>query len=313
MSDVTRTVERIEGFLGAARFPIFLISLLAAVFVGLVTILLIPESSGSIGAFANAFRVWCYQLDPATHELQPVLVVTMLAQPLALSAILIVVWWSPLRQASAEGWPGAGPWVAAGVGLVGLVATGVYAVAAPLPARDLAFPADELRMSRPAPDWALTDQDGQSISLSDLRGRVVLLTAIYAHCTSMCPSLLAEAREAIDGLPAAQVDDLTVAAITLDPTRDTPQRMSELAAAYGVSAPRWRLLTGPVPEVERALDAYDISRVRDPATGEIQHPGMYFLIDRRGWLAWRLAVGDGQRAWLRRGLEILLEEPEVRS
>ena len=313
MSDATHTVRQIEGFLGAARFPVFMLSLLAAVFVGLVAILLIPESSGSLGAVAAAFRVWCYQLDPATHRLQPALVFTMLAQPLALSAILIVVWWSPLRQARAEGWPGAGPWAAAGLGLVALVSAGIYAVADPLPVRDLAFPAEQLRLTHAAPDWTLTDQQGQSLSLHDLRGRVVLVTAIYAHCTSMCPALLVEARDAVESLPAADLADLTVAAISLDPARDTPERMAELAKAYGVSAPRWRLLTGPVPEVERTLDAYDISRSRDPATGEIQHPGMYFLIDRQGRVAWRLAVGEGQKTWLRRGLEILLEEPEPRA
>lgn len=315
MRTAESSVNEVESFLSSARFPIAMLSTLFGVWILLVAVLLIPANPGPIGEFAEAFRVWCYGYDPATHRLEPIWVVTMLAQPLVLSGVLLVVWWRPLSEARAAGWPGVGPWMIAGFTTVLLSAAGVYAVADPLPDTEMAFPAEELRLSTAPPDWRLTDHTGAELALSDLRGKVVMMTAIYAHCASMCPQLLLEAKEAVAAVPPERAADLVVAAVTLDPARDTPERLAQLAKGYGVAAPQWRLLTGPVPEVERVLDRLDITRKVDPKTGEIVHPGIYFLIDRQGRLAWRFALGEGQKRWLMTGLGVLLAEPapEARS
>src|SRR5438552_19150932 len=46
-------------------------------------------------------------------------------------------------------------------------------------------------MSKPAPDFALTDQDGRSIRLSQFHGKLVLLTVFYTKCTDVCPLTIA--------------------------------------------------------------------------------------------------------------------------
>jgi len=71
-----------------------------------------------------------------------------------------------------------------------------------------------------APDFTLTDQDGRPFTLSAQRGHPVVLFFGYTHCDDACPTTLAHLAQALraPGVPA----DVTVAFITVDPTRDTP-------------------------------------------------------------------------------------------
>jgi protein SCO1 len=60
--------------------------------------------------------------------------------------------------------------------------------------------------------------------------------------------------------------------------------------------------------VNRVLDQLEIARVREEKTGRIDHSNIFFLIDRRGKIAYRLGLGDRHEAWLVEGLESLLGE-----
>jgi cytochrome oxidase Cu insertion factor (SCO1/SenC/PrrC family) len=73
--------------------------------------------------------------------------------------------------------------------------------------------------------------------------------------------------------------------VTLDPWRDTPDRLPGIAAAWRLP-PGARVLGGSVVDVERTLDAWGIARERDARTGAIAHPTAVHLVDARGRLAW---------------------------
>jgi cytochrome oxidase Cu insertion factor (SCO1/SenC/PrrC family) len=95
---------------------------------------------------------------------------------------------------------------------------------------------------------------------------------------------------------------------TLDPERDTLAVLAEVAEKRRFHAPLARMLTGDPATVERALDRLGFERRRDPATGIIDHPNLFVLIDRRGHIAYRLAPGEQQKPWLLQALRGLLQE-----
>jgi len=72
---------------------------------------------------------------------------------------------------------------------------------------------------RAAP-FSLTDQDGRRATLSQYRGRVIVLTFIYSHCHDTCPLMTTETRGALDELPN-QGRNIPVLAISVDPFHDT--------------------------------------------------------------------------------------------
>lgn len=217
--------------------------------------------------------------------------ILLIGEPIGMLAVLHVVWGDDLRAGLAR-MHAFLPWriVSATVLLVcasGVVATirrvtataggglaETFEVATALPPRSAA----------PAPPLALTDQSGGRTRLEDYRGRWVMVTFAFGHCEDICPVIVQHARQARTDEGAADVPLLVV---TLDPWRDTPDRLGSIATAW-MLAGEDRALGGSVEEVTAALDAWSIARVRDPDTGMIAHGSTIVLVDPEGRAAWRL-------------------------
>ncbi len=137
----------------------------------------------------------------------------------------------------------------------------------------------------PVPPLALVDQHGDTLDLRRLRGRTVLVTFAFGHCETVCPTLVRNALDAQRRLGG----HAALVVVTLDPWRDTPSRLPNLAREWGVGA-RDHVLSGEVPEVARVLAAWGIRSARDPATGEITHLPLTFVVDPAGRTA-RVTTG----------------------
>ena len=75
----------------------------------------------------------------------------------------------------------------------------------------------------PAPDFTLTDQNGQNVSLSDFEGKVVVVAFTYTACPDVC--LAIEANLHYVNTEMADEDDLVILSMTIDPARDTPEHL----------------------------------------------------------------------------------------
>ncbi len=180
------------------------------------------------------------------------------------------------------------------IGLVAVVAAGArvasaLGVGAPPVTRASVDVASAPRLDRPAPALGLVDQRGATLSLYALRVRPVLVTFAYAHCETVCPLVVQEVVRARDRL--ADRNPLVVV-ITLDPWRDTPSRLAAMARQWELPADAY-VLSGPVPDVEAALDRWGVARTRDSRTGEITHPQVVYVLDRDGRIAYSV-TGDAE-------------------
>ncbi|MFW6066770.1 MAG: SCO family protein [Myxococcota bacterium] len=306
-----RAVSALFRFLAGWGFPAFFLFTLAFATVLLAVMLVLPAEGTPLERFAEDFRIWCFGYDPATGETEWAYAATMLSSPLLLGAFVLLFWGAPLRQVvrtvPRRLWKAAVPAFALVLALsVGLgVLGGVGGAAGD---DGLAFPAEALRMDRPAPAFALTDHRGEPVSLAALRGKVVVVTGIYAGCALACPMILGQAKRVVADLPTDVRSRVTVVAITFDPEHDTPEVLQRMAERYGVDAPTFRLATGDSPQVNEALDRYGFARERDPETGVIDHANLFFVVDRAGRLAYRFSLGEQQEAWLREALRDLVDE-----
>jgi cytochrome oxidase Cu insertion factor (SCO1/SenC/PrrC family) len=138
-------------------------------------------------------------------------------------------------------------------------------------------------LSIEAPRLVLTDQHGASFDLRAMRGHTVLVTFAYAHCGSVCPTLVHEAKAARSD---AGRPDVPLIVVTLDPWRDVVARLPAIVATWELG-PADRVLSGAVAEVNAALDSWGVQRLRDPATGEIDHIPLVLVVDAQGRVAWR--------------------------
>lgn len=117
------------------------------------------------------------------------------------------------------------------------------------------FRGTPLEPARPAPDFVLTDHAGRRTRLSEHRGHPVVLFFGYTHCPDLCPLTLERLQRMRSEL-GARGEALRILLISVDPARDTPERMARYVRNFG---PGVIGLTGSPAElalVRRAYGAY---------------------------------------------------------
>jgi protein SCO1/2 len=147
------------------------------------------------------------------------------------------------------------------------------AMAAPPPA----LPSDSLyQLATP-----LITQDGKPARLDIHLGQPTLVTMFYASCPHVCPTLIAALRGMERRLDAESRSRLRLLLVSLDPDRDTPAALRELAARHGVDLARWTFAQAPAPEVRKLAAALGIQYRRLP-DGEFNHSTVITLLDGQG-------------------------------
>lgn len=104
----------------------------------------------------------------------------------------------------------------------------------------------------PASAFTLMNQDGQPVSLSDYRGKLVLVYFGYTNCPDACPTTLGAWKSAQAAL-GAEADQVRFVFISIDPKRDTPDRLKEYLDFF--KAP-FVGLTGSSQEIDDVAAAY---------------------------------------------------------
>ena len=229
----------------------------------------------------------------------------LIAEPLTMVAALAVMWPGQLVGAlSALARSGAGrvALVVAALSLAGGAAAASARVTAALrrgspPAQYVPPPpANYPRVDRPAPALALVDQRGTKVTLTALRGRIVLVTFAFAHCATACPVVV---RETLEAQRRLADPNAVVVVVTLDPWRDTPERLASIAAAWRLGEAAY-VLSGDTLSVLATLDAWQVPHGRDLTTGDITHPAVVYILDREGRIAYAAAPNAGAIASLAR-------------
>jgi cytochrome oxidase Cu insertion factor (SCO1/SenC/PrrC family) len=129
-----------------------------------------------------------------------------------------------------------------------------------------------------APGFTLTDQFGKRISLSSLRGKVVVLSFNDPVCTTICPlttTALLHAKKLL-GPAAGNVELLGIGA---NPEKTQVKWVRAYSRAHRMMH-KWRFLTGSLPELRRVWRAYGIEAA--VINDEIDHTPATYVIDSRG-------------------------------
>ena len=141
------------------------------------------------------------------------------------------------------------------------------------------FAGGELSPPQPTPDFTLTDQSGRKVSMSDQRGKLVLVTFLYTNCPDVCPLITQNLNQALQMLGPKR-DDVRVLAVSVDPEGDTPESVDKYAKAHHL-LPEFHYLTGTRDDLTQVWKDYDVAAVaRDPEL--VDHTAYTMLVDRSG-------------------------------
>jgi protein SCO1/2 len=219
----------------------------------------------------------------------------LVGEPLGMLGILLAVWGDALG-AGFRALAGSRSGRAALAIAVALVAGGGLLAGTRIgELRGESFPVNDVadrvleRVNRVPPPLRLVDQAGDTVTLARFRGRPVLLTFAYGHCRTVCPATV---RRMLGAQRRARGVALLV--VTLDPWRDTPERLPHIAGSWGFEDDA-RVLGGSVEAVTAVLEAWGVPDGRDPHTGEVAHASTVYAIAPDGRLAYQ-TVGLGDEA-----------------
>jgi len=173
-----------------------------------------------------------------------------------------------------------------------LVALGSYFGFRQPPVAEQGFRSGTFDPPREAPAFSLDGSNGEKLSLRDHLGKVVIVNFGYTFCQEVCPVTLARLSEVHKKLASAAqklgsaARDVQVIYVTVDPERDSPERLREYLAVFN---PSFLGATGSPDELAAVRKAYGVVAEQvasaNPALGyAVNHSSYIYLVDRQGKL-----------------------------
>jgi len=141
-----------------------------------------------------------------------------------------------------------------------------------------------LTPAHPASPFALRDQDGRTVSLGRLRGKVVALTFVSAVCTEQCP-LVGQTLDQVRRDLGSAASHLAVVAISVAPERDSAAAIRHFAGTAGWRDMEWHYLSAARRALAPIWAAYGVYVGPPPRPGQDpEHYAGLYLIDPQGRL-----------------------------
>jgi cytochrome oxidase Cu insertion factor (SCO1/SenC/PrrC family) len=133
-----------------------------------------------------------------------------------------------------------------------------------------------------APGFTLTDQQGHTMSLASLRGKVVVLEFMDPHCTDICPIVSQEFVDAYHEL-GAHAGKVAFVAVNVNQYHASVADMAAYSAQHQLNTiPAWHFFTGPLPALRTAWRDYDIQVEAPNPNADIIHTSAVYFIDAQG-------------------------------
>jgi protein SCO1 len=134
----------------------------------------------------------------------------------------------------------------------------------------------------PAPQFELTNQNGEKVNNATYKGKVYVLEFFFTTCPSICPKMnqsMLVIEKKFFGNP-----NFGIVSISIDPNHDTPEVLKEHADLLGVKSSNWNFLTGDRQTIfDLANKGFNLyAGENSKVNGGFEHSGMFALIDKKG-------------------------------
>jgi cytochrome oxidase Cu insertion factor (SCO1/SenC/PrrC family) len=238
---------------------------------------------GGLGTDPNSMVPWILLFSAGYLALTPA---PQEALPVVISGASRARPWACVRSAGAV--------AALGIILIGaapMAAAAANRTADPILA--LAIAGDSTTLNLPAPGFSLTDQDSQTVSLASLRGKVVLMTFLDPVCTTDCPIIAQEFKQAGQML-GARDSSVELVAVVANPSYRSTAFTQAFDRQEGLATvPNWRYLTGSLSQLSAIWRQYGITVENLPAGAMAAHNDLAVVIDPAGHIRQELSADPG--------------------
>lgn len=168
-----------------------------------------------------------------------------------------------------------------GLGAHGTAAAGGVEQKASTFDQEAALRASQAAIGRVLRDRELVGADGRALSLAAFRGRPLVVSLVFTHCTYACSGQTIHLREVVKvARDALGADRFSVLTVGFDSPRDTPDRMRAFARERGIDDPQWRFASGDAATIRRLTDEIGFAWTESPAG--FDHITQLTLLDADG-------------------------------
>ncbi len=142
-----------------------------------------------------------------------------------------------------------------------------------------------------AREFELTSHHGESVGLTDFKGKVVVLFFGFMHCPDVCPTTLSDLNAIMErlGLDAKHVQ---VVFVTVDPERDTVEKLGAYMEAFNSS---FLGLSGSVAEISAVTQEFKVIHQKNegstPNNYSVDHSAGTYVFDQAGRVRLFVAYG----------------------
>ncbi|WP_442594225.1 SCO family protein [Neobacillus sp. D3-1R] len=136
----------------------------------------------------------------------------------------------------------------------------------------------------PVNDFTYTNQDGESLGLKDLKGKVWVADFIFTSCVDVCPPMTFNMKKLQQMTKKEGIENIQFVSFSVDPTVDTPEVLKKFGEDFQADFSNWNFLTGySQEEIENmALKSFK-ALVKKPETGDqVIHGTDFYLIGPEG-------------------------------
>ncbi len=130
------------------------------------------------------------------------------------------------------------------------------------------------------PDFSFTNQDGQTVVNEDLDNYLYLSDFFFTNCPSICPIVKKQMLRIYDKYENEPL--IKLVSHTIDPKRDTVEKLKKYAEGLSVNTDKWMFLTGDKEELLDIAEDYFVAAYEDAdAPGGFDHSGKIILVDKK--------------------------------
>lgn len=131
-------------------------------------------------------------------------------------------------------------------------------------------------------------RSGEAFALRKLPVKVKLVFFGYTSCPDICPLTMSNLKSVYDQLSPAERSNVAVVLISVDPARDTPERLASYTAAFN---PEFYGVHVPEAQLAQLLDAFNVfagtrsvEGADDPNSYLVDHTAVIFVVDTKNQL-----------------------------
>lgn len=129
------------------------------------------------------------------------------------------------------------------------------------------------------PDFKFTNQERQEVTQTTFDEKIYVVDFFFISCPTICPVVKAQMLRVLDAYQ--DEERLVFLSHTIDPKRDTVERLKKYADNLGVGLPKWHFVTGEKEQLHGIASSYfSIAYEDESAPGGFDHSGRLILIDQ---------------------------------